>query len=71
MADGNASKLVSDKAYRLVIEGVVPIELADLPPEELAAVIMSGFTVGLAMSRTVSSFNCKLLQQVPQQNMGQ
>ena len=71
MANGDASKLVSDKAYRLVIEGVVPIELASMPPEEIAAVIISGFTVGLAVSRTISSFNCKLLQQIPQQNTGQ
>lgn len=71
MANGDASKLVSDKAYRLIIEGVVPIDIAGLPPEEIAAVILSGVTVGLGMSRTISSFNCKLLQQIPQQNTRQ
>ena len=65
------SALVSNKAYRLVIEGVVPIEIADLPSGELAAAIIGGFQVSLGVMGTVTSFNCELLQQVPQQNMGQ
>ena len=65
------SALVSNKAYRLVIEGVVPIEIADLPPDQIAAVIISGFHVGLGVMGTVKSFNCELLQQIPQQNQRQ
>ena len=71
MADGNANKLVSDKAYRLVIEGMVPIELAGISPEELAAVIINGFSVNLGVTGTITRFNCELLQQIPQQNTGQ
>ena len=59
--------LVSGKAYRLVIEGVVPIELAGMAPEELAAVIISGFSVNLGVTGTITRFNCVLLQQFPQQ----
>lgn len=70
MANGK-SGLVSGKAYQLIIEGVVPVELTDLAPEEIAAVIINGFTVNLGVSGTVVRFNCKLLQQIPQQNTGQ
>lgn len=67
---GQPSALVSNKAYQLIIEGMVPVELADLPPEQIAAVIINGFTVNLGVSGTVVRFNCKLLQHIPQQNTG-
>lgn len=71
MANGQESGLVSDKMYRLTIEGAVPIELSGMPREELAAVIINGFTVNLGVTGTITRFNCELLQRTPQQNMGQ
>lgn len=71
MAEAQPSGLVSGKAYQLLIEGVVPIELSDLPPDQLAAVIINGFSVNLGVTGTITKFNCKLLQHVPQQNLGQ
>jgi hypothetical protein len=68
MAD---NKLVSDKMYRLTIEGMIPIELAGMPTDELAAVIINGFSVNLGVTGTITKFNCELLQQIPQQNTGQ
>jgi len=68
---GPPSKLVSGKAYQLIIEGLIPMELADLPEQELAAVIINGFTVNLGVTGTITRFHCKLLQQIPQQNLGQ
>lgn len=71
MTETQSSGLVSGKAYQLVIEGIVPIELADLPSDQLAAVIINGFSVNLGVTGTITKFHCKLLQHVPQQNLGQ
>ena len=68
---GKPSALVSNKAYQLVIEGVVPVEIADMPPDQIAAVIINGFNVNLGVQGTITRFNCKLLQHIPQQNTGQ
>lgn len=63
----NQSKLVGGKAYRLTVEGVVPIELAAMPPDQLVAAITSGFQVGLGIIGTITNFNVELLQQkIPQ-----
>lgn len=68
---GQPSALVSNKVYELTIQGQVPVEIADLPPEQIAAVIINGFSVNLGVSGTIVKFNVKLLQQIPQQNTGQ
>lgn len=72
MADiGGSSKLVSGKAYRLTIEGIVPIEISELAPDMIAASIIQGININLGIMGTVTNFNCKLLQQIPPKSQGQ
>ena len=63
MADNSKSLLVGAKKYQLTIEGDVPIEIGDMPPEQIAAAMISLFQVSLGVSQTITSLNCKLLQQ--------
>lgn len=65
------SKLVSGKMFQLLIEGQVPMELADLPTDQLAAAIIAGFQVNLGVVGLITNFNCKLLQQIPPKSQGQ
>lgn len=72
MADiGGKSKVVSGKAFQLIIEGVVPMELASMEPDVIAAAIIGAFTVNLGVVGTITNFNCKLLQQIPPKSQGQ
>lgn len=68
---GGKSKLVSGKAWQLIIEGVVPIELAELAPDMIAASIIQGITINLGIMGTITHFNCKLLQHIPSKSQGQ
>ena len=71
MGLGEKSQLVSGKAYQLIIEGVVPIEISELAPDMIAASIIQGVTINLGIMGTVTNFNCKLLQHVPSKSQGQ
>lgn len=71
MAGKQSGLVISGKAYQLIIEGTVPVEIAELAPDLIAASIIQSFNVNLGMMGTVTNFNCKLLQQVPPKSQGQ
>jgi len=64
------SKLVSGKMFQLIIDGQVPMELVDLPHDQLAAAIIAGFQVNLGVVSLITNFHCKLLQQIPPKSQG-
>ncbi len=67
----NKNKLVSGKMFHLTVEGQVPMEMSELPPDQIAAAIIGGFQVNLGVIGLITNFNCKLLQQIPPKSQGQ
>lgn len=65
------SNLVSGKMFQLIIEGQVPLEMASMEPDVIAAAIIGGFQVNIGAASLITNFHCKLLQQVPSKHQGQ